>query len=141
VSAGDPAVPAHLARYADDDRTTAAMGIEVLEVGQGRSRTALVLQPDQTDHRGVASTGQLFTLADAAVALASNSYGPVALLVHADVEWVSDVRAGTRVEAACQVLHRRTDLGATFEVRLTDPAGDVVGLLFGTTRSPRPGTG
>lgn len=122
--------------YADDDAVLAALGIEVLEVAPGRAVVALTVTDDHTDHRGLLSRGVAFTVADTAIALASNAYGPVALLVHADTEWVADVAPGGRLIATCLVDHRSAG-AASFVSRLTTGDDDLVGVVRGSTRSPR----
>ena len=128
----------HLDGYIGRDSAMSALGIEVVDVGPGRAQTTMVVGREHCDHRGVAARGQLFTLADAAIALASNSYGPVALLVHADAEWLADVAAGVRVTATCEVVQRGEGFPASFLSRITDEEGTVVGAVWGTTRTPRP---
>lgn len=129
----------HLARFIGQDGAMAALGIEVVEVGQGWARTAMVVRTSSCDHRGLAARGQLFTLADAAIALASNSYGPVALLVHADAEWLAEVGPGVRLTATCEVVQRDEASSASFLSRIADDEGTVVGAVWGTTRTPRSG--
>lgn len=126
-----------LERYTSDDGAMAALGVELVEVGEGRAVTSMVVRPGSCDRRGVLARGHAFTLADAAIAVASNSYGPVALLVHADVEWQGDAAVGSVVTATCEVVDR-SDRAATFLSLLTDEHGAAVGTVLGTTRSPRP---
>lgn len=123
-------------RFARDDRTMARLGIRVDEAGPGRAVTVLRVAAEHCDHRGVLKRGHAFTLADAAIALASNSYGPVALLVHADATWAADAAEGSTVTARCAVVHREHDT-ATFEARLNAGDGTLVGVVLGTTRTPR----
>lgn len=126
-----------LERYTTDDGAMAALGVELVEVAEGRAVTSMVVRDDLCDRRGVLARGHAFTLADAAIAVASNSYGPVALLVHADVEWQGDAAAGAVVTATCEVVDR-SGRSATFLSRVTDHEGTAVGTVLGTTRSPRP---
>lgn len=126
-----------LERYTSGDGAMAALGVELVEVAEGRAVTSMVVRADACDRRRVLARGNAFTLADAAIAVASNSYGPVALLVHADVEWQGDAVVGAVVTARCEVVER-SERTATFLSRLTDEHGVAVGTVLGTTRSPRP---
>lgn len=127
----------HLARYTDRDAAMASLGIEAVESSQGRAVTSMVAAAPWCDERGVLSRGSLFTLADAAIALASNSYGAVALLVHADVAWYADAPARTRLTARCTVVERSSNGFSTLESRVTTAEGALVGVVWGMTREVR----
>jgi acyl-CoA thioesterase len=125
-----------LDRYSRGDRAVAALGIQTVEVTQGRAVVRMEVTDRHCDASGRLARGHAFTVADAAVALASNSYGPVALLVHADVEWLEDTAAGSVVTATCEVVQRSVDR-ATFVSRVVDDGGHAIGVVTGTTRTPR----
>lgn len=115
----------------------ASLGIEAVESSEGRAVTSMVADARWCDERGVLARGALFTLADAAIALASNSYGAVALLVHADVAWYADAPVGAHLTARCSVLDRSARGEATLESRVTTDDGNLVGVVWGMTRELR----
>lgn len=127
----------HLARYTSRDAAMASLGIEAVEAARGRAVTSMVADTRWCDERGVLSRGPLFTLADAAMALASNSYGAVALLVHADATWYADAPAGSRLTARCTVVERSARGEATLESRVITADGDLIGVVWGMTRELR----
>ena len=118
------------------DAAMAALGLEVHDVAPGRAVVSLLVRTQHGHGRGVASPGVAFTVADAAIALASNAYGPPALLVHADVQWLGPAAVGGRLTATCRAVHRDPTT-ASFESRLTTGDDVLVGVVWGTTRSPR----
>lgn len=127
----------HVAEYAGRDRAMAAAGIAVVESTRGRAVTTMTATALSADEDRRVSRGSLFTLADAAIAVASNSYGPPALLVHAEVVWHGEAAVGSQVTAHCQVVHRSDDGDSTFESRVTGDDGSLLAIVWGTTRSPR----
>jgi acyl-CoA thioesterase len=81
---------------------------EVLAPGQARMEARLA--PEHLNHMGSAHGGFLFTLADSAFALASNSHGPTAVSLSAHMTYFAPTRVGDTVEAVAREvsLTRRT---------------------------------
>lgn len=106
------------------------LGFEVLEQGEGRAEVRATVGRSHLNLHGGAHGGFLYTLADEAFALASNSHGvpAVALAVHMD--YFSVVREGDTLVARATLEHlgRRV---ATYraEVRRGE---DTVALFTGT---------
>ncbi|ADI15010.1 hydroxyphenylacetyl-CoA thioesterase PaaI [Truepera radiovictrix] len=114
------------------------VGLEVLAAGEGRAHVRATVTAAHLNLHGTAHGGFLYTLADEAFALASNSRGAaVALSVRMD--YLSAVRAGDVLEALASEEHlgRRV---ATYRVEVTK-AGEKVALFTGTVfrLSPRQG--
>ena len=119
-----------LARVFEGDRFAAGNGIEVVEVAEGRGVARMAVGPGHLNAAGVVQGGAIFTLADFAFALASNSRGKVALAIEAHVTFLRPVRAGVlRAEAREEGGSRRL---STCHVRVTDEAGNLVALFTGT---------
>ncbi len=68
------------------DAAAGSLGILVLEVSPGRAAVSMQVRPDMCNGHGICHGGMLFTLADTAMAYASNSHGKVAVAssVHID---------------------------------------------------------
>ena len=112
------------------DRFAAGAGIELLEAAEGFARARMKVEPRHLNAAGVVQGGAVFTLADFAFAVASNSHGTVALATGAHVSFVKGVRSGTLVaEAREEACTRRI---STCAVRVTDDAGNLVALFTGT---------
>jgi acyl-CoA thioesterase len=78
---------------------------------------------------GVLQGGALFTLADLAFAVASNSHGVVALACQADMTWFKAVTSGKLTATAEEIA--RTRKLSTCVVRITDECGDLVAQFKG----------
>ena len=96
----------------------------------GRALVRGTVKPEHLNMHGTAHGGLLFTMADAAFALASNSHGIAAVALDTHMEFVRPVRAGDELEAAAEELSlgNRT---ALYRVELRR-AGELVALFTGT---------
>ncbi len=119
-----------LAKVFERDRFATGIGVELVEVEEGRAVARMVVGPEHMNAAGVVQGGAVFTLADFAFAVASNSRGNVALAIEAHVTFLRAVRAGTlRAEAREEGGSRRL---STCTVRVTDQDGTLVALFTGT---------
>ena len=86
---------------------------------------------------GVCHGGLIFTLADSAMAHASNSHGLPAVAVAASIDLVRPARAGAvlSAEAVERYRHGRT---ALYDVVVTDDDGEVVARFHGRTQHTKP---
>ncbi len=129
---GDPAekagkVKEYLSR---NDRLIGLLGAEVRDVSAGYARVGLAVEDKHLNAAEVCHGGVLFTLADLAFALASNSHGQMALALEVSFSFLKAAQAGDDIEAVAREIHlgRRT---ATYLVEVVR-GGDRVALMKGT---------
>ena len=86
------------------------LGLRAEVPAPGQARVWGVIRPEFLNSWGSAHGGFLYSVADAAFALASNSHGTLAVALAAHMEYLQASRAGAEVEAlATEVyLGRRT---------------------------------
>jgi acyl-CoA thioesterase len=118
-----------LAAFFEHDRFARENGIRVVEARLGFARTEMTVEPRHLNSVGILQGGALFTLADLAFAVASNSHGVVAVACQADVTWFKAVRAG-KLTAAAEEISRTRKL-STCLVRVTDEEQELVALFKG----------
>ena len=118
-----------IARFFERDRFAKENGIEVLEVRPGFARTQMTVEPRHLNSIGILQGGALFTLADLAFAVASNSHGVVAVACQADITWFKAVQSG-RLTATAEEISRTRKL-STCLIRVTDENGELVALFKG----------
>ncbi|PZA08013.1 MULTISPECIES: hydroxyphenylacetyl-CoA thioesterase PaaI [unclassified Meiothermus] len=106
------------------------LGIEVRSVEAGRAHLAARVGPQHLNFHGSCHGGFLYSLADAAFALASNSHGVAAVALSTHMEYFKPVREGDQLEAQAsqENLGRRT---ATYRIAITRE-GQTVALFTGT---------
>jgi acyl-CoA thioesterase len=128
VPAIDPATLVR--RVMRGDRWAAVAGARLVEVREGYARVRMRLRPDHLNGVGVAQGGAVFTLADFAFAVASNSHGTVAVALDVAITFARAARTGTlTAEAREESLSRRVSVCL---VRVTDDRGELVALFRGT---------
>ena len=104
-------------------------GIELMEVSAGRSKVRMIIEKRHVNSHGSVHGGAIFTLADTAFALASNSHGIPAAAINAHISYVKSATAGTLyAEAAESSLSPKI---ATYSVMVTDDNGETIALFEG----------
>lgn len=71
------------------DAASAALGIQLVDLGAGAARVSMVVRPDMVNGHDLCHGGLIATLADSAFALACNSHGPVTVAAGFSVDLCS----------------------------------------------------
>jgi acyl-CoA thioesterase len=126
VETGVARVTAMLAR----DAASAALGIEVLEMGVGRALMRMPVRPYMVQGYGTCHGGLVFALADSAFAAACNgrAIGP-AVAASAEITWVTPAFSGD-VLVADAIEHTRYGRNGVTDVRVTREADGALVALF-----------
>jgi acyl-CoA thioesterase len=115
--------------FATGDRFARHSGIELVEVGPGWAKASMKIMPFHFNGARTVHGGAIFTLADFAFAVASNSHGNLAMGINTSVSFVKAAVSGT-LYADARELSRNAKL-ATYSVMITDDAGDTVAIFQG----------
>lgn len=116
-------------RYFSRDRYAALTGIEIVEVRAGFCRAMLKIEDKHLNAANVVQGGAIFTLADLAFAVASNSHGHLALAISASISFLRGKKSGTLYATATEVTEPGR-LGA-YDVLVTDETDQVVASFHG----------
>ena len=116
-----------------EDNASQGLGMRIEAVGPGRARLAMEVAERMVNGLGVCHGGFIFTLADSAMAFASNSYNERALAQMGSVTFLRPGRLGETLVADAQ---ERTRAGRTgvYDVRVSGGDGGVVAEFRGHTR-------
>jgi len=115
--------------FFDKDLYARENGIELLHVGKGVAGVRMAIQEKHINSHGTVHGGAIFTLADTAFALASNSHGIPASAINAHISYMKAARSGTlRAEAREFALNPRL---ASYTVEVTDDAGEKIAIFQG----------
>lgn len=111
------------------DRFAALTGIEVIKVDKGYCKAKLKIEDKHLNGANVVQGGAIFTLADLAFAVASNSHGQLALAINVNISFLSSRSSGTLYAEATEVCkpHR---LGA-YDVLVTDEEDEIIARFNG----------
>lgn len=130
----------HVRRMWADDAASQGLGVEVLELGLDHARVRMTITTAMVNGHATANGGYLFTLADAAFALACNSRGLLTVAAGADITFVSAARLGD-VLVADGVQRTTYGRNGITDVTITrESDGAVIAEFRGRSRTPNLGT-
>ncbi len=107
------------------------LGIERLEERLGYCRLRMTLREEMTNGFKIAHGGITYSLADSALAFASNSHGIQSVSIETSISHTRPVRVGDVLTAEAMELNltRRTGI---YDIRVTNQNDEVVALFKGT---------
>lgn len=117
----------HIRKY---DRLFDFLEAEITDMGEGFAEVVMEVKDKHLNSAEVCHGGVIFTLADLAFALASNSYGNLALAIHASMSFLKAVKAGDKLLARAQEFSKGKTL-ATYHVTVTKDNGEKVAFFEG----------
>jgi LAO/AO transport system ATPase/phenylacetic acid degradation protein PaaD len=107
------------------------LGIRCVDAGAGRAATTLRVRADQLNFNGGCHGGVIFTLADTAFGLASNSHGRIASGIEAHISFHVGVREGDQLTARAVEVARGNKV-ATYRIDVTRADATLVASFSGT---------
>ena len=126
-----------IAEYVSRDRFVASLGIERELLEEGHARFSVTVTEEQTNFHGTTHGGLLFTLADAALAAASNSRGQTAFALQVSLSFLKATTAGTRLVAEAREVHAAGPT-ALYELEIREVgSNDLVARAQATTYRKR----
>lgn len=119
------------------DAASAALGIELVDVGPGRARLRMTVTDVMVNGHAIAHGGLVFTLADSAFAVACNTHGVVTVAAGADITFIAPARLGDVLvaDAVEQVTYGRSGVTDVRVLREGPDGETLVALFRGRSRS------
>lgn len=114
-----------------DDAYAQGLGIELVSVSDEEIVVALDVADSHANFLGVGHGGMVFSLADCAFSLASNSAGDPAVAIDTHLVLTAASRPGDRLEARVSEVSRGRTLG-TYRAEVTRGDGRTAALFTGT---------
>ncbi|HZL46776.1 MAG TPA: PaaI family thioesterase [Opitutaceae bacterium] len=118
-----------LKEFLQRDEFVKHCGIELVSLAPGHAVTRLKVQPWHLNAVGIVQGGAIFTLADYAFAVASNSHGTVAVGINVGITYIKSATAGT-LTAEAQEVALNPKL-ASYTVNVTDDAHSLIAIFQG----------
>lgn len=115
------------------DAASRGLGMVLEEVAPGRASMRMTVRADMVNGHELCHGGLIFTLADSALAYASNARNRVTVAAAAEIQFVSPARKGETLIAAAR---ERAATGRTgiYDVEVTEQgSGRLVALFRGRT--------
>lgn len=115
------------------DAASAGLGMVLEEIGPGRARVAMDVEPRMLNGHGTCHGGFIFALADSAFAFACNTDGAVSVAAHCSIAYLRPVPAGARLVATAQERFHEGRSGVTDVTVTLD--GAIVAEFRGQSRT------
>lgn len=113
------------------DALPASLGIEYVDGGLGRAVVKMRVVERHLNCNGTCHGGVIFTLADTAFGLASNSYGMVAAGIDAHITYHIAARLGEVLTSTATEISRNRKLGV-YRIEVTAADGRLIASFTGT---------
>lgn len=114
-----------------DDAFSQWLGIEVIGIKPGFAKLRMSIRPEMVNGFSVSHGGIAFSLADSALAFASNSYGRVALALENNISFTRKVNAGDELTATTEELSLGNRI-AVYNVEVINQHNEQVTVFRGT---------
>jgi phenylacetic acid degradation protein PaaD len=118
-------------RLAARDEFASGLGVEYVEGGPGRAVVRMTVRKKHLNFNGTCHGGMLFTLADTAFGLASNSHGVIAAGIDAHIAYHVAAQLGDVLTAAATEVSRTRKLGV-YRIDVTRADGALMASFTGT---------
>lgn len=113
------------------DRFSQWLGIELLDGKEGFCRLKMIVREEMCNGFEIAHGGITFSLADSALAFASNSHGKQALSIETSISHIKSLKAGDIISASATEKSKSNRIGI-YEVKIENEKGELVALFKGT---------
>ena len=120
-----------VARMMEHDEFSRWLGLEVTSVAPNAATVRMTVRPEMVNGFGVCHGGIAFSLADSALAFASNTHGRVTVSIENSIRYPAPIAPGD-VLTATAVQESAARRLAFFSVTVRKADGEVVGLFRGT---------
>src|SRR5690606_10420419 len=107
------------------------LGIELLEVRPGYCRLRCIIREDMLNGFFIAHGGISYSVADSALAFASNAHNIKAVSVETSISHTTKVKSGDIITAVCEEKDLSSKFGR-YQVALTNQQGKIIALFTGT---------
>ncbi|MGZ3903422.1 MAG: hydroxyphenylacetyl-CoA thioesterase PaaI [Bacteroidia bacterium] len=106
------------------------LGIEIINVGTGTCKLKMKVRKEMLNGFAIAHGGITYSLADSALAFASNSHGKKAVSVETSISHTQSVKEGDDLIAVATEQHM-SDKIAVYQITVTNQENKTVALFKG----------
>ncbi|MBO8180216.1 MAG: hydroxyphenylacetyl-CoA thioesterase PaaI [Archaeoglobus sp.] len=114
-----------------NDKLFELLGARILEMKEGYAKVEMVVKDEHLNAAKVCHGGIIFSIADLAFALASNSHGKIALAIEVSITYMKAAFEGEKLAAEAKEVNlgNRT---ATYLMEVRNSKNELVALAKGT---------
>jgi acyl-CoA thioesterase len=127
----DQLATAVLNKMFDEDSFSQWLGIQKISTSSGGSTLRMVIRKEMLNGFGIAHGGITYSLADSALAFASNSHGRKAVSVETSISHILSLKEGDVITAVAKEMSLSNKIGV-YQITVTNQEDKVVALFKGT---------
>ena len=116
--------------FKEKDRFAKLLGFEIVEFSEGYAKVQADIKEEYLNVADVIHGGFLFSLADYAFALSSNSYNNLSLAINANIMFQKAISKGKFIAVAKELTNNKKV--ATYEVKIYDEDTNLIASFCGT---------
>ncbi|MFD1737297.1 hydroxyphenylacetyl-CoA thioesterase PaaI [Bacillus salitolerans] len=106
------------------------LGVQIHEVALGRAKVSMNIKESMLNFHGAANGGVIFSLADIAFAIASNSYGQTAVGINVSINYMKAGLGGDTITALAEEVSINPKLGL-YRMTITNQEGELLATADG----------
>ena len=115
----------------DQDAFSQWLGIEIVDVSEGYCQLKMKVRKEMLNGFHIAHGGIAYSLADSALAFASNSHGRKSLSVETSISHMVSIKAGDMLTAMTKELSRSDKIGI-YLITITNKENQEIAIFKGT---------
>ena len=115
----------------DQDAFSQWLGIEIVDVSEGYCQLKMKVRKEMLNGFHIAHGGIAYSLADSALAFASNSHGKKSLSVETSISHMVSIKAGDMLTAMTKELSRSDKIGV-YLITITNKENQEIAIFKGT---------
>jgi acyl-CoA thioesterase len=115
----------------DGDAFSQWLGITILNLNEGTCTLEMTTRPEMVNGFGILHGGITYSLADSALAFASNSQGKHAVSIETSISHLAKVVVNEQLVAIAKEISMSNRI-AVYEVKITNERHELVALFKGT---------
>jgi acyl-CoA thioesterase len=116
--------------FAEADHYAKHSGLEILEYAPGYAKVQMPIKDFHLNGLNIVHGGAIFTLADYAFAIASNSHGHMSVNIHTSISYIKAAQ-GSVLLAEAKEVSLESRLGY-YTVNITNEQNELVAIFHGT---------
>ena len=116
-------------QYFKRDQFARYVGIDLLEVSEGKAVARMKIEKHHLNGVGIVHGAAIFSLADLAFAVASNSHGTVAVAINVNITFLKAVSRGTLI-ASAEEVSRNPKLG-NYRIQVRNEEDELIAVFDG----------
>lgn len=120
-----------ISKMMKEDKFSQWMGIKILDSDAGYVKLSMTIRDEMVNGFGICHGGITFSLADSALAFASNSRGSVSVALENNINYTKKVEVGDTLIAETEEIQNGRTIGV-YKIRVINQHDDLVADFRGT---------